>query len=68
MESVVLHNVQDGGDTDVPSTCSHIVKVSLSPFWRGTVKPLLLSYQESSEVGCLSGPAAPADSSGLSDS
>lgn len=33
MESAVLCSVQHGGDTDVPSTCSYMVKVSLSPFW-----------------------------------
>lgn len=33
VESVVLHSVQHGGDTDVLSACSHMVKVSLSPFW-----------------------------------
>lgn len=57
MEFAVLHSVEYGGDTDVPSTCSPMVKVSLSPFCGGTVKPLLLSYQEPGEVGCPSGPA-----------
>lgn len=33
MKSVVLHSVQHRGDTDVPSTCFHMVKVNLSPFW-----------------------------------
>lgn len=51
MESAVLHSVQGEGDTCMPSTCSHVVKVSLSPFWGGTIKPLLLSSQEPSEMG-----------------
>lgn len=66
MESAVLHSVQQGGDTDVPSTCSHMVKVA--SILVGTVKPLLLSSQEPSEVGCLSGPATVADVCGLRDS